>query len=88
MARMFAGIDAIAQKTGGEALHSDDPGSELAQMMHRIRNRYSLYYPTPKGAPGAELGSVRSIRVELTAEAQEHFNGARILARKAYTLSR
>jgi VWFA-related protein len=82
--KMFAGIDTIAQKTGGEALHSDDPGSELAQVMHRIRNRYSLYYPTPKGAPG----SVRSIRVELTAETQRRFRGARVLARKAYTLNR
>ena len=84
LAKMFAGIDAIAQKTGGEALHSDDPSSELAQLMHRIRNRYSLYYPTPKGAPG----SVRSIRVELKAEAQGHLYGARVLARKAYTLNR
>ena len=84
VASMFAGIDAIAQKTGGEALHSADPGSELTQMMHRIRNRYSLYYPMPEGAPG----SVRSIRVELTAEAQGQVRGAPVLARKAYTLTK
>jgi len=84
LSKMFAGIDAIAEKTGGEALHSADPGSELTQMIHRIRNRYSLYYPTPKATPG----SVRSIRVELTAEAQEHLHGAHVLARRAYTLSR
>ena len=81
---MFAGIDAIAQKTGGEALHSDDPGTALWQMIHRIRNRYSLYYPTPKGTPG----SIRSVRVQLSDEARHRLQGAQVLARKTYTLNK
>ena len=82
VARMFAGIDGIAQKTGGDALHSDDPGAALTQLMHRIRSRYSLYYRMPDGKPGA----FRSIRVELAADAKARFPDARVTARRGYRL--
>jgi VWFA-related protein len=81
-AKMFAGIDGIAQKTGGDALHSDDPRGTLSQMMHRIRSRYSLYYRMPYGTPG----SFRSIRVELASGAQARFPGAHVSARRGYRL--
>jgi len=80
--KMFAGIDGIAQKTGGDALRSDDPGAGLSQMMHRIRSRYSLYYRMPAGTPG----SFRSIRVELASGAAARFPGARVSARRGYRL--
>jgi len=54
-----------------------------AEMMRRIRSRYSLYYPMPEGKPG----SWRSIRAELTHDAQERFPGARVFARRGYRLS-
>jgi VWFA-related protein len=83
LAKMFAGIDGIAQKTGGDALHSDAPGAGLSQMMHRIRSRYSLYYRMPDGTPG----SFRSIRVELASGAAVRFPGAHVSARRGYRLS-
>ena len=82
-AKMFAGIDDIAQKTGGAALHSDEPGAALSQMMHRIRSRYSLYYRMPDGTPG----SFRTIRVELASGAVARFPGAHVSARRGYRLS-
>ena len=39
---MQAGMRGIAEKTGGDAIRSDDPGSAFQEMMHRIRSRYSL----------------------------------------------
>ena len=84
VAKMFAGIDEIAQKTGGDAIHSDDPGADLAQTMHRIRSRYSLYYRMPDGTPG----SFRSIRVDLASGAVARFPGAYVSARRGYRLSK
>jgi hypothetical protein len=81
--RLSAGIDGIAQKTGGDALHSDDPGADLAQTMHRIRSRYSLYYRMPDGTPG----SFRTIRVDLASGAAARFPGANVSARRGYRLS-
>jgi VWFA-related protein len=81
--KMFAGIDGIAQKTGGDALRSGTPGAGFSQMMHRIRSRYSLYYRMPDGRPG----SVRSIHVELASDAKARFPGAHVSARRGYRLS-
>ena len=75
-----AGMKGIAQKTGGDAISADDPGPAFVDMMHRIRSRYSLYYPAPAG----KLGQIRTIRVELTADAQQRFPKARVRARHGY----
>jgi len=83
IAKMFAGIDGIAQKTGGDALRSDAPGAGLSQMMHRIRSLYSLYYRMPDGTPG----SFRTIRVDLASGAVARFPGAHVSARRGYRLS-
>jgi hypothetical protein len=77
---MQAGMKGIAEKTGGDAIRSDDPGPAFVDMMHRIRSRYSLYYPAPPG----RAGQLRTIRVELTADAQQRFPKARIRARHGY----
>ncbi len=77
---MQAGMKGIAEKTGGDAIRSDDPGPAFVDMMHRIRTRYSLYYAAPAGKPG----QLRTIRVELTADAQKRFPKARVRARHGY----
>jgi len=81
---MQAGMRGIAEKTGGDAIRSDDPGSAFQEMMHRIRSRYSLYYAMPAGKPGAS----RAIRVQLTAEALTRFPKARVRARHGYLVPR
>jgi len=77
---MEAGMKGIAEKTGGDAIRSDDPGPAFVDMMHRIRSRYSLYY----AAPAAKPGQLRTIRVELTGDAQKRFPKARVRARHGY----
>lgn len=76
------GMTGIAERTGGATIRADEPGDTFQQTMHRIRSRYSLYYKTPNGVPGA----YRRIRVELTAEAQSVHPGARVYARRGYRL--
>jgi VWFA-related protein len=78
------GMEHIAEKTGGDAIRCDDPASAFSEMMHRIRIRYSLYYPMPEG----KVGSFRSIRVELSPDAQTRFPDARVYARRGYRLTR
>jgi len=75
-----AGMRGIAEKTGGDAIRSNDPGSAFQDMMHRIRSRYSLYYAMPPGKPGAS----RAIRVELAADTLKRFPKARVRARHGY----
>ena len=77
---MHAGMKGIAEKTGGDAIASDDPGAAFPEMMHRIRSRYSLYYVMPPGTTGAS----RKIQVELSPEAQKRFPKARLRARHGY----
>jgi VWFA-related protein len=78
------GMEHIAQKTGGDTIHADKNDDAFTQVMHRFRSRYSLYYTTPEG----QIGSYRSIRVELTPEAQRLHPGARVHARLGYKLER
>jgi VWFA-related protein len=75
-----AGMKGIAEKTGGDAIRADDPGPAFVDMMHRIRSRYSLYYPAPASKPD----QLRTIHVELTADAQKRFPKARVRARHGY----
>jgi VWFA-related protein len=76
------GMEHLAEMTGGHAIPLDDAASAFTEMMHRIRSRYSLYYPTPEG----KVGSFRSIRVELSPDAQTRFPEARVYARRGYRL--
>lgn len=79
---MQAGMKGIAEKTGGDAIKSDDPGRAFQEMMHRIRSRYSLYYPTPADKPGKP----HTIRVELAGEAAKANPKAVVRARKGYVM--
>jgi VWFA-related protein len=75
-----AGMKGIAEKTGGDALTANEPGSAFQEAMRRIRTRYSLYYAQPEAKPG----TTRAIRVELTREAAQRFPKSRLRARTGY----
>jgi VWFA-related protein len=77
---MQAGMKGIAEKTGGEALNSGEPGTAFQDAMHRIRTRYGIYYALPKAKPGA----ARTIHVELSADAAKRYPKSRIRARTGY----
>lgn len=77
------GIKGITEKTGGDFIHSDDPGAGFQEAMHRIRSRYSLYYPLPD----ARQGSTRTIHVELSAAAAKQNPKARVRARTGYRVA-
>jgi VWFA-related protein len=77
---MQAGMKGIAQKTGGDALNSGDPGTAFQDAMHRIRTRYGLYYALPQAKPG----TTRTVHVELTPEAARRYPKSRIRARTGY----
>ena len=77
---MQAGMKGIALKTGGDTVHSDDPGTAFQDAMHRIRTRYGLYYALPQAKPGTS----RTIHVELTPEAARRFPKSRVRARTGY----
>jgi len=79
---MQAGMRGIAEKTGGDAIHSGDPSSAFQDAMHRIRSRYSLYYALPQAKPGV----TRSVHVELTPEAAKRFPKSRVRARTGYVV--
>jgi VWFA-related protein len=74
------GIDRLVAKTGGEMMRAADVGTSFPEAIRRIRSRYSLYYKLPDGAGS----SVRSVRVELSAEAKRRYPSAAILARQGY----
>jgi VWFA-related protein len=80
VAAMMVGIGGVVDKTGGDAIRADDPGTGFRDMIHRIRTRYSLYYSQPRGKPG----TTRTIRVELSADAASKYPGARVRARAGY----
>lgn len=78
----WGGIDDLVEKTGGDMLRASDLSVSFPEMMHRLRTRYTLYYRLPE----ADVGSVRSIDVQLSQQGRERFPGARMIARRAYRL--
>lgn len=79
---MQAGMKGIAEKTGGDAIKSDDPGRAFQEMMHRIRARYSLYFPLPADKPGKP----HTLQVELTGQAAKANPKAVVKARRGYVV--
>ena len=75
--RMRGGIQRLVARTGGEMLAVSDVDSAFPEILNRIRKRYSVYYRLPESEPG----SLRSVRVELSADANRRFPSARVLAR-------
>jgi VWFA-related protein len=71
----------LADETGGEAeTASNNPQERLRGMIANIRNRYSLAYR----APAAKSGTLRHIKVDLSAEARKKYPAAKLRARSGY----
>jgi VWFA-related protein len=77
---MQAGMKGIAAKTGGDVIHADDAGPAFQDAIHRIRTRYSLYYPLPEAKPS----SLRTVRVELADAASQKYPKAHVRSRTGY----
>jgi VWFA-related protein len=75
-----AGMKGIAEKTGGDVLHSKDGDVAFRDMMHRVRSRISLYYRMPEG----KRGEARRVKVELSTDAAKRIPGAVVRARHGY----
>jgi VWFA-related protein len=71
----------LADETGGEAeTASSNPQERLRGMFADIRSRYSLAYQ----APVAKTGTLRHIRVDLSAETRRKYPSAKLRARSGY----
>jgi VWFA-related protein len=77
-----AGMQGIAEKTGGDVLHSSDGSAAFQEMMRRIRSRISLYYHMPDAKPG----DTRRVQVELSSAARQRFPDATVHARRGYVI--
>ncbi len=74
-----ANIFRLAEDSGGEWIRSNNP-EKLGEMLDRIRQRYTLYYPAPAAAPG----EWRTLTVELSPAARARYGNARIRSRPGY----
>ena len=79
---MQAGMKGIAEKTGGDFVRSDDPGTAFTEAMRRIRSRYALYYSLPKAKPG----TTRKVKVELMPATAKQYPKSRVRARTGYVV--
>jgi VWFA-related protein len=76
----LAGLNTIAEQSGGDTFNASDAGAGFRDMMRRLRLRYSLDY----ALPNATAGERRTIQVQLTGEAAGRHAGAAIRARTGY----
>jgi hypothetical protein len=74
------GMENLAEKSGGENLHTEDSSADFPKLVQRLRSRYDLYY----AAPEAVKGSFRDIRLELSPDARQRLPGAHLYARRGY----
>lgn len=81
-ARDAVGMDPIAEATGGELVRTGQPARDFKDTLRRLRQRYSLYYPMPEGAPGEQ----RTIKVELSPEGRRSAGNRKLLARTGYQI--
>ncbi|MCL4795128.1 MAG: VWA domain-containing protein [Bryobacteraceae bacterium] len=75
-----ASMDPLAEATGGEMLYTRNPERDFQNLIHRLRSRYSFYYPMPETKPGER----RAIRVELTPTARRRLGRVKLHARSGY----
>lgn len=78
----YANIFGITDETGGDSIKSDKAGEAFAEILERIRSRYSLHY----GSPGGKPGEFHQIRVELAMAARTRYPKATLRFRKGYYL--
>jgi len=77
---VYMGMRNIAVKTGGDSIDTGDAAEGIREMVHRVRQRYSLYYAMPQVLPGEE----RKVEVHLTRQAAAQHLGAVVRARSGY----
>jgi VWFA-related protein len=77
----FDDVYPLVVATGGQAVVASKPERRLAEMLERIRDRYSLVYHAP---PGARPGAYRQIRVQLSETARRKHPHAEVRARSGY----
>jgi len=70
----------LAESTGGEWVKSSQAGASFAEMIERIRMRYTLAYPEPTSTPGA----FRRVQVALAAAAKLRHPSAELRVREGY----
>jgi VWFA-related protein len=76
-----ADVFKLAEKTGGEAVKAEHAESFFAEMVSRIRDRYTIAYPVPANA---HPGQFRGITVALSPAARRLHPKAEIRARSGY----
>jgi len=76
-----ADVFKLAEATGGEAVKAERAASSFAEMITRIRERYTLAYKAPEGR---KPGSFRRISVSLTPVAQKLHPQALLRTRYGY----
>ena len=77
-----ADVTRFATATGGDVLNVDE-ALPLGEMFRRMRQRYVLLYP----APGGEPGSMRTIRVDVSADVRARLKNVSVRARTGYVVS-
>jgi Mg-chelatase subunit ChlD len=70
----------IADQTGGVVQQTPDVAAALRGMLERSRTRYSLYFRQPDATPG----SLRHLKVDLSATARTRHPAAVVRSRTAY----
>ncbi len=73
-------VNPVVDATGGETFNAADAPNAFAEILRRMRQRYTLYYDMPAGKPGQR----RAVSVSLAEEAKARFPNALILARTGY----
>jgi VWFA-related protein len=74
-----ANIFRLAEESGGEWMRSDKP-EKLGEMLDRIRQRYTIYYPAPESAPGLW----RALEVTLSPATRARYGNAKVRSRPGY----
>lgn len=70
----------LAEATGGEWVKASQAGASFAEMIERIRLRYTLAYPEPSGTPG----TFRHVQVALTNSTRQRYPSAELHVREGY----
>ncbi len=76
----WADVFKLSAETGGEVLRTDRADEAFAKLLANLRQRYLITYNAPAAGPN----QFRSIRVNLTKEAQKKYGKLTIRARAGY----
>jgi VWFA-related protein len=80
----FDDVFPLAEATGGDAIATNKPQDNLAEMLMRIRNRYTLVYHLPGNAAA---GGFRNVGVELSPATKKKYSRAEVRTRRGYYVS-